>query len=166
MRGYSKYYYNFAQPLDTLQLEEMLGNITYLEHAAVPVLKYSQYLDPAQTASTLQKLPRVREYQLRRRGRAMGEEQRGEMQVLMGALMGHLGDRFAQVLPDCTPKQVCQGLWGLGAARVPHQQAFAKAAQLIPTQLEAYSVGDLADVAWAFMAAHPTDQVRGACAYA
>eukprot|EP00198_Chlamydomonas_reinhardtii_P006271 XP_001695607.1 predicted protein [Chlamydomonas reinhardtii] len=65
--------YNLIQPVDTNHINALLSSATALEHAAVPVLRYSAWFDPEQVTRTMQRVPRMLQYQRRKGRRAAGE---------------------------------------------------------------------------------------------
>lgn len=70
--------------MDTNHINALLSSATALEHAAVPVLRYSAWFDPEQVTRTMQRVPRMLQYQ-RRKGR------RGEAPLLGLAGAGERG---------------------------------------------------------------------------
>lgn len=120
-----------AQPIDILQLDSQISSIQVIEDAAVPVFKYSQYLDPQLTTQALTRLAHLQRWQPRRLGGMPMHVSAGpgagsviargqltqEQQRMLGLLMQRLGDRFAQVAPHCSDGQLVSGLWALAATR-------------------------------------------------
>ncbi len=97
-----------AQPIDVLQLTPMLDRIRALEDAAVPVLRYSQFMDPTQTVLLLARLPRL-----------VGKERNlnADQERMRELVLQRLSNRFSELAEHCSNEQLVRGLTGLGRAR-------------------------------------------------
>jgi hypothetical protein len=73
----SAHRYNFIQPVDTNTINALLESATLLEHAAIPVLQYSEWFDPEQVTQTLQRVPRMLRYQRRKCSKGTGPGWKG-----------------------------------------------------------------------------------------
>lgn len=114
-RSYKKHFVNrpnLAQPLDVNTLDEALQRATSPAAAALPVLKFSMYMNPRQTTYMLQKLPRLEALHRLRFGRGWSHEEQQMYHVVMTCLQ----QRLCQVMMDCKPSELQHGLWGLATA--------------------------------------------------
>ena len=123
LRGYKAHRVNrpnLAQPIDVNTLDNLLSRATTPTSALVPILKNATYLNPRQTTSMLERLPRMAMlHQHRCTGGGVsaaysrgGAWSVGEREAYV-ALMGVLGRRLVEVLADCTPNQLRRAFWGL-----------------------------------------------------
>jgi hypothetical protein len=103
--------------MDTLQLTPILQRIRLLEDAAVPVLKYGEYMSPAQTSMLLARLPYILSTQLHRLSGLTPALLDDEQLQLRAMLLESLSSRFSHLAKDCSNQQLVQGILGLAHAR-------------------------------------------------
>lgn len=128
-RGYKKHRVNrpnLAQDVDCNTLDTLLQRATTPLACALPILRYSNALNPAQTSSMLQRLPRMERLYAHRmapKGEANSVASRpeaaawpSEERQALRNLLSVLQKRFSVVMTDCTPEQLQSSLWGLAMA--------------------------------------------------
>ena len=109
---------NLAQPIDVNTLDLLINRTTNPASALLPILKNLAYLNPRQTTSMLEKLPRMGMLHRHRTtgGSGLGHGNDTWPQVqreAYSALMGVLRRRLTEVLADCSPDQLQRAFWGL-----------------------------------------------------
>ncbi|KAJ9533351.1 hypothetical protein QJQ45_026416 [Haematococcus lacustris] len=141
-----------AQPIDILQLDPMLRRVSLLEDAAVPLLRYSQYLNPDQASYMLAKLPCVARWQLSRGGGLAPGVLEPDQEQLLRLMLDVTAHRYAAVARRCSHAQLVQGLEGLALQGAWHPPAMDAAAQQLQARLAVLPGDLLSSAVWCLAA--------------
>ncbi|KXZ46870.1 hypothetical protein GPECTOR_40g604 [Gonium pectorale] len=165
-RRYATHRPNLLQAVDTNHIDALLSSSTVLQHALIPVLQYGNLFDPEQVTRTLQRVPRMLRYQLRKRshgsGRAAAAGAGTTLAQAAGAqkareaaslLLDALGSRLAAVAPDCSDEQLARAIWAYGVSRHHHPDVLRAACEQLQQRLGTMPVPHVATAAWGLAAA-------------